>query len=93
MLRHAPGRARTCNPMIRSHILTAVHLPILKVRHANQENDVTCARAFDRHSAQPASCMIGSAQRDFQLSRAAPFASNIALRQVEASFNRAARFP
>ena len=21
MLRHAPGRARTCNPMIRSHIL------------------------------------------------------------------------
>jgi hypothetical protein len=26
MLRHAPGRARTCNPMIRSHILYPINL-------------------------------------------------------------------
>jgi hypothetical protein len=30
MLRHAPGRARTCNPMIRSHILYPIELRVLR---------------------------------------------------------------
>ena len=33
-LRHAPGRARTCNPMIRSHILYPIELRVLGSRQS-----------------------------------------------------------